>query len=109
MIKRNARFYENFHILLWLVKDSFWLLEWRLAGTLMIIPTIFVAILIAYKTVKELEFYLNVAVCCWIFSNAFWMLCEFYKWEDYKINAIFPFLIGIGFTTIYFYKKNKEN
>lgn len=102
-LNKNARFFENFHILLWLIKDSFWLLEWRIVGTIMIIPTILVALIIAIKTFKESDFYLNIAVCCWISSNAFWMLCEFYNWLDYKIFAIYPFLIGLLFTGYYFY------
>ena len=42
----NIRKFENFHILLWLLKDMSWLILWRALGIFMIIPTFGFAIYI---------------------------------------------------------------
>ena len=41
---KDIREYENMHIVLWLIKDTCWVMTWRVAGMTMIIPTLIVAI-----------------------------------------------------------------
>jgi hypothetical protein len=104
---RHIRHYENIHIPLWLIKDTCWMLEWKVLGTLMIIPTVSVAIYITIRSFRETEFFINLAVCFWIFANAFWMCCEFYGYIEYKNVAGIPFLFGM-ICTIVFYVKNRN-
>lgn len=97
--------YENLHILLWLLKDTCWMLQWRVYGTIMIVPTILVAVIILIKSWREKtdSFWLNLAILFWITGNSYWMLCEFLDHEAIKDYAGFPFLAGLISVT-YFYK-----
>mgnify|MGYP001593718697 FL=1 len=97
--------FENFHILLWLIKDTCWLLEWRTAGTIMIVPTILVAIFIMFKSASKNIFWVNLAICFWISSNCYWMLCEFFSREELKIHAIYSFIAGMISVTIFFIRQ----
>jgi hypothetical protein len=50
-----------------------------MAGTVMILPTLAVAIDIARRSWHDrLEFTHNLAVCFWICANAVWMIGEFF-------------------------------
>lgn len=107
---KSIRHYENIHIPLWLLKDTCWMLEWRILGVIMIVPTISVAIYIALKTWKEKsdEFWINLAICFWIAANAYWMCCEFFGHVELKNYAGFPFLVGMLCVSIFYLKRFKE-
>ena len=94
---------ENLHILLWLIKDSCWMLEIRWLGTLMIVPTVSVAIWITWMTRKGRELFINMAVFFWIVANSAWMLMEFFKWEDYKLYTGIPFAFGLISVFIFYF------
>lgn len=49
----NIRKFENVHILLWLLKDLCWVMDYKTAGVVMIVPTVGIAVCI---TVFEPEF-----------------------------------------------------
>ena len=101
----HIRHFENLHILLWLMKDTCWLMEWKTLGMAMIVPTIGVAIAITIKTFRSDEFWINLAICFWITANSYWMCCEFFKHEELKYYAGFPF--ALGFVCVgWFYAKN---
>ena len=80
------------------------MLQWKVLGITMIIPTVSVALIIAYKTWKEKddEFWINLAICFWISANSYWMLCEFFHHEEIKNYAGFPFVAGM-ISVAYFY------
>lgn len=80
------------------------MLQWKLAGTLMIIPTITIAIIISVFSFRDKsdEFWINMAICFWIGANSYWMLCEFTGHETMKDYAGFPFLAGMV-CVAYFY------
>ncbi|MBL0328928.1 MAG: hypothetical protein IPP64_05790 [Bacteroidetes bacterium] len=108
--------YENIHIPLWLLKDTCWMMEWRIMGIIMIIPTLTVSLIIAYSAWKEKddEFWIKTAISFWISANSYWMVCEFVKHEELKYFAAIPFIAGM-ICVSYFYtkrlllnKKNKE-
>ena len=92
----HIRHYENIHIPLWLMKDTCWLLQWKILGVTMIVPTLGVAIFITINNFreKEMEAWINLAICFWISANAFWMCCEFFNHEELKFYAAFPFALG---------------
>jgi hypothetical protein len=104
MLTDRLRHYENIHIPLWLVKDTCWMLEFKLLGTIMIVPTLFVSLLLAWKTRHHEEFPINLAICFWITANAYWMCSEFFGFVQYKNYAGFPFTLGI-LTVSWFYLK----
>ena len=74
---------EYAHVFLWLVKDMCWAQGWKLAGTIMVIPTIVVAIILTWlQRFQSVTLAHNVAITLWITSNSLWMLAEFYKQEE---------------------------
>lgn len=102
------RKYENIHIPLWLLKDTCWMMEWKTLGVLMIIPTIFVAALLAWRTRDEDEFFVNLAILAWISANAFWMCCEFFDYLQYKDFAAIGFVAGAISISVYYIRRFKN-
>jgi hypothetical protein len=99
---KHIRHLENIHIILWLIKDSCWLLHFKVGGVIMVIPTVFMAIYIAYKTRKTMNLFLpNLAVCCWIAANAIWMLGEFFDFYHVPFALTF-FFLGLVVIAYYF-------
>lgn len=92
---------ENLHILLWLIKDSCWMMDFKMLGTFMVLPTVAMALRITWMTRKFSECYINLAVLFWILANAAWMLMEFYNAEEYKYYTALPF--GMGFLSVFWY------
>jgi len=100
----HASKFDNMHVLLWLIKDTCWMLEWRVLGTAMIAPTIAVAVFLALKSRLERVFWINVAICFWIAANSYWMLCEFFGHEDIKNWAGLPFALGFAAVAVFYLK-----
>jgi len=95
---------ENLHIVFWLFKDISWCMIWRPLGIAMIIPTLAIAIIIAYRTRQYMsELCHNLAIVVWISANSYWMISEFFHFDTntlfgeytYKHLAIIPFVLGI--------------
>ncbi len=106
---KSIRDYENLHIPLWLMKDTSWMMDWKLLGVTMIIPTMAVAISLVIKTFKESDFWINLAICFWISANAFWMCCDFFGHVDLKNYAGIPFVIGFICVGKYYLKRLINN
>lgn len=110
-VQKNYRWLENLHILLWLIKDTCWALEWKLGAIAMILPTICVAIYLLYRSKNnKTEIYHNAAVCMWIIANSTWMIGEF---VNYDLRALAAIIFGFGlgvlgvYYTVYF-RKDRE-
>ncbi len=99
-----SRFHlENFHVLLWLIKDACWMLNFKTMGLLMVVPTLTFAFYFVLKSSKDLfQRISSMAVFCWITANAWWMVSEFY-FEELKMFALLPFSIGFGLMLYYVY------
>ena len=103
-IPARYRRLENLHIVFWLFKDISWCMIWKVLGITMIIPTLAVAIYIAYRTrdIKS-ELAHNLAVAFWISANSYWMISEFFGFDNAQIFGLYegkhlamiPFLIGV--------------
>ena len=103
-IPARYRKMENMHIVFWLVKDVSWCMIWKVLGIAMIVPTLTIAILIAWRT-REIKAELahNLAVIFWISANAYWMISEFLRfdtmhvWRQFEGRhlALIPFTIGV--------------
>jgi F0F1-type ATP synthase assembly protein I len=101
MISNDIKAKENLHIVFWLLKDMCWALEFKIGGIVMVVPTVLLAIIIAYKTKDNTsDFVHNLAVCFWICANASWMLGEFFKYELRVVASIF---FGLGLCIILSY------
>ena len=82
-IPARYRKMENMHIVFWLVKDVSWCMIWKVLRIAMIVPTLTIAILIAWRT-REIKAELahNLAVIFWISANAYWMISEFLRYRE---------------------------
>ena len=105
------RWIENGHILLWLIKDTCWAMEFKPGGIIMILPTVSVAFYLTWRSRQSRpDLYHNIAVCCWILANSTWMLGEFYKMELRPV-AVAIFLLGLAVLSIYyilFFNKDRK-
>lgn len=94
---------ENFHILLWLVKDLCWVTVSRMAGMIMIVPTLLLALYITWKNRNDrAELMHNIAICLWICANSTWMIGEFYFDDTTRPLAIVFFSGGL-LSMLYYY------
>jgi len=94
---------ENFHILLWLMKDLSWLMFWRELGVFMIIPTLSLAIIIAWQNRdKSCELFHSLAVIFWVIANSIWMIIEFLDLENLRYIPSIPFIIGLALILYYY-------
>lgn len=87
--------YENIHVAFWLVKDTCWMLELRVLGTVVMVPTLFFAFFLVIKTRHSGAFFINAAVFFWILANSYWMVSEFYLNSHHKELAAIPFVCGL--------------
>jgi hypothetical protein len=109
-IPARFRRIENLHILLWLIKDLCWALNYKWVAMIMIVPTLAVALMITWQTRHILsELLHNLAVVFWITANCTWMVGEFYGWDENLIGeiglrqlAVFPFGIGLLILAYYY-------
>lgn len=103
MIDEKIRKFENWHILLWLLKDLCWVMDFKTFGTIMIIPTILVALWITFMARKSpSELVHNIAVVCWICANSIWMLGEFHCNDCTRPEARIFFFSGLGVLFVYY-------
>ncbi|TMI68742.1 MAG: hypothetical protein E6H09_21735 [Bacteroidetes bacterium] len=102
---------ENMHIAFWLMKDISWCMIWKVLGITMIVPTLTVAIIIAWRTRQmKSELAHNLAIAFWISANSLWMISEFFHfdsmiiWKDFtgKHLALVPFIAG-ALILLYYY------
>ena len=100
--------FDNIHVLLWLIKDTCWMLEWKVLGALMIAPTLGVAVYLAVRTRFEHLFWINLAISFWITANAYWMICEFVEHEEYKNLAGVPFALGLLSVAVFYLKPDRD-
>ncbi|MBP7168257.1 MAG: hypothetical protein KBB64_11370 [Bacteroidia bacterium] len=103
MMSGKIRDYENFHIVLWLLKDSCWVMDLKIPGLIMIIPTISVALHITWLYRQSAsELYHNLAVVSWIMANSIWMIGEFFYDDTLRPVATVFFVIGLLLVSVYY-------
>jgi len=102
---------ENLHSVFWLFKDIAWCMFWKPLGIAMIIPTLSISIIIAYRTRKIFsELAHNLAITVWIMANSFWMCSEFFGVDNnivfgtttVKQLAMIPFITGVLILAYYY-------
>jgi hypothetical protein len=97
---------ENLHIVLWLLKDTCWVMLWRTGGMIMILPTLVVAIYITWLSRKQLaELLHNIAVVCWITANSIWMTGEFFYKDSLRPYATLFFIAGLIAVAFYYSRR----
>lgn len=104
-MENGIRKFENLHILLWLIKDLCWVSLYKLAGMIMIVPTIGLAIFITYKNrADKAELVHNLAVCFWITANSVWMTGEFFYTDGSRTIATLFFFAGLAMMFRYYFR-----
>jgi hypothetical protein len=99
---------ENLHIVFWLIKDTCWLLEFRLFGAAMILPAVGLAIYLSVQTFRESEFLMNLAILCWICANSLWMIAELFLNDQGRLFALVPFILGLIAVALYYLKVSRS-
>jgi len=119
-IPLRYRVMENLHIVFWLFKDLSWCLVWKPLGLIMMVPTLAISIVIAYRTRDMFsELCHNLAITIWIVANSYWMISEFFGFDShlvygnitYKHLAVIPFSVGLlilAYYYLWFKPKHKE-
>jgi len=111
IIPDRFRKMENLHIVFWIGKDISWCLTWKVMAIFMVIPTLTIALIIAYRTRKmKSELAHNLAVAFWIMANSLWMISEFFYfdtmiiWGEFtgKHLSLIPFIVG-SIILLYYY------
>jgi hypothetical protein len=103
MISTKIRKLENFHILLWLLKDLCWVTMSKPFGIFMIVPTLALAIRITYiHRADKSELAHNLAVCFWIGANSVWMIGEFFYEDTWRGVATWFFVMGLSIMLLYY-------
>jgi prepilin signal peptidase PulO-like enzyme (type II secretory pathway) len=112
---------ENLHIVFWLFKDVAWCMGWRPLGIVMIIPTLLISIIIAWRTRQYMsELCHNIAISLWISANSYWMVSEFLHFDTkvvfgeftFKHLALVPFVLGLitlGYYYLYWKHTHKND
>lgn len=110
-VPARLRRMENMHVAFWLLKDISWCMIWKPLGMAMIVPTLSIAIWIAWKNRQiKSELAHNLAIVFWITANAYWMISEFLVfdempvWKEFtgKHLALIPFVTG-ALILLYYY------
>jgi hypothetical protein len=102
MIPERIRRFENLHIVLWLLKDTCWVMDFKAGGMFMVFPTLTVAFYITYISRQNIsELFHNIAVCCWIMANSIWMVGEFFFDDGLRLPA--SILFGLGLVSVIAY------
>lgn len=119
VIPARYRKMENMHIIFWLGKDIAWCLVWQPLGLTMIVPTLLISLIIAWRTrdIKS-ELAHNLAISFWISANSLWMISEFFHFDTVPVwggftgkhLALIPFAIGVLLLLNYYLiQKPKED
>jgi hypothetical protein len=97
------RHFENFHIVLWLVKDLSWCMLSKNLAMVMIAPTLLLAIYITWVHRKDKsELMHNSAIVLWICANSVWMIGEFYYEDKIRSYALIFFFAGLAVAAYYY-------
>lgn len=100
---KSIRKFENLHIVCWLIKDTFWVMDLHVPGIIMVFPTLFLAFFITYKFRNVIsELFHNLAVCFWIIANTIWMFGEFFFEDTLRPYSIVFFVSGLAVLIWYY-------
>ncbi len=87
---------ENLHIVLWLMKDFAWIMNFQVFALSMAVPTLLVAAQLCWVTRSDRsELFHNAAVLCWIVANVIWMVGEFFFDDGIRYMAAPFFVLGL--------------
>jgi hypothetical protein len=95
---------HEIHVISWLLKDVFWTLKWTWMATVMVLPTLLLALYIFIREKESRDS--NLVLLSWLNMNIFWMLHELQNLPYWPVQ-LFMFL-GI-FSTFRLILKKRKN
>jgi len=94
---------ENLHVAVWLLKDYSWCATARWLGLLMVVPTLGLAVHLAYQTRRDAEDFIHsLAVVFWLAANVTWMTGEFYFEDGTRVYARLFFYAGLALLALHY-------
>lgn len=95
---------HEIHVISWLLKDVFWTLKWTWMATVMVLPTLLLALYIFIREKESRDS--NLVLLSWLNMNIFWMLHELQNLPYWPVQ-LFMFL-GFLSTFRLILKKRKD-
>lgn len=91
--------FDSIHLLLWLIKDTVWVMGFKHIAIFMIFPTVGYTCFLLYKNYSDQNYFiLYSAILCWLLGNSAWILNDFLFDNKYnKVSYLF-FALGILIT-----------
>ena len=87
---------DTWHILLWLLKDTLWVMSFKYLAIAMIVPTVLYTLYILKKHYQQRIYFFNyLAILFWLLGNSFWILNDFLLNEKYDWVCYILFSVGI--------------
>ena len=87
---------DTWHILLWLLKDTLWVMSFKYLAIAMIIPTVLYTLYILKLNYQQKFYFFNyLAILFWLLGNSFWILNDFLFNQKYVWVCYILFSIGI--------------
>ncbi len=107
-MSKKIRLVENLHVPLWLIKDTCWMLQYKVVGVCFIAPTLGFALYIAWQSRhRKLVLYPSLAIVFWIMANSIWMIDEFFE-VGIRQFSLYSFIVGFLFVFLYGFEYIKQ-
>jgi hypothetical protein len=85
-IRKNSWDIHEIHITSWLIKDIFWTLKLSLFATIMVAPTVILALYILIKEKENRDG--NWTLFFWLLMNISWMLHELQNFPYWSVKLL---------------------
>lgn len=97
---------QNLHLFLWLLKDTFWILNFKYLALFLILPTISLAVYFTWlQRRSNVDLLHNLALTFWITGNSSWIVGDFFFNDQSRAVSSLFFIIGIIILLYYYFKK----
>lgn len=106
-ILKNIRNIHEIHITSWLIKDIFWTLKLTWLATIMVVPTLVLALFILLTEKEHRDG--NLIMFFWLGMNIFWMLHELQNTPYWPVQIFMFFGILSTIRLIVKRRKNESN
>ena len=98
--------FDSIHLLLWLVKDTLWVMGFKYATLFMILPTVGYTFYLLSKNYQDKNYFiLYLAILCWLLGNSAWILNDFLFENKYNVICYALFLLGIAIILFHILKQ----
>ena len=106
---RKKDIVETLNSLTWFAMDAAWMLEYKDASLILIIPTIMTGLILCFMEKKKSLTLINISILCWICMNISWMLSELIPSRNLLGLAQGCMVVGISTMGIAIYLSNDRS